>query len=155
MPQIPLHLPTPPSQPPENPLPQLLRTPSGLAIIELQGTINTPPPSSSSSSSTTPVGKLVFPTYKPDVYGEDDTKWMKRVYFYVGENQRMTGEVKKLGKPFAVIRRRERGDADVVMEGVDVEGEGEGLVGEELEIAEIVRWKIVFAMRPEPVTGDA
>lgn len=73
---------------------------------------------------------------------------MKRVYLYVGENQRMVGECKGLGRPFAVVRRREVG-GDEVMGG---EEEGVG-VGEELEIVEVVKYKIVFSGRPEPVGG--
>jgi chromosome transmission fidelity protein 8 len=83
--------------------------------------------------------------------GEEDTKWMKRVYLYVGENQRMVGECKKLPKPFAVIRKREQEDEqgeDTVMEG----GE-QARVEEELEIREVVKHKIVFSGRPEPVGG--
>lgn len=98
------------------------------------------------STTSTPVGKLVFPSYNPLLNGEEDTKWMKRVYLYVGENQRMVGEVKKLGKPFAVIRRkggeREEGDMEV-----------DSAEGEELEIVEVVRHKVVFSGRPEPVGG--
>lgn len=70
---------------------------------------------------------------------------MKKVYLYVGKHQRLTGEVKKLPKAMAVIRKRES-------EGEE-EAEEEG-GGEELEIAEIVRWKILFAGRPEPVGGE-
>lgn len=128
-----------------NPLPPLLHTPSGLALLEIQGTVHFPPPTSLSTTST-PVGKLVFPSYNPLLNGEEDTKWMKRVYLYVGENQRMVGEVKKLGKPFAVIRRKggelEEGDMEV-----------DSAEGEELEIVEVVRYKVVFSGRPEPVGG--
>ena len=74
---------------------------------------------------------------------------MKRVYFYVGKNQRMAGEVKKLGKPFAIVRKREKGNpvGDVVMDDENDES------GEELEIVDIVKYRIVFATRPEPVGG--
>lgn len=150
MPSIPLHPPSNPSPPQtENPLPPLLHTPTGLALLEIQGTIHFPPPSSSATS--TRVGKLVFPAYNPALNGEEDTKWMKRVYLYVGENQRMVGECKKLGKPFAVIRRREGGE-DMIMG--DEEGGAKGRLAEgELEIVEIVRHKLVFSGRPEPVGG--
>ncbi|KAF1978209.1 hypothetical protein BU23DRAFT_550276 [Bimuria novae-zelandiae CBS 107.79] len=149
MPAIPLHpRPLAPSSPSSasNPLPSLLHTPSGLALLELQGDIRFPP---AASQSSTEVGKLVFPLYNPVLNGEGDTKWMKKVYFYVDQNQRMAGEVKKLGKPFAVVRKREiTEDGDVVM------GDGEaGGVREELEIVEIVKYKIIFALRPEPVGG--
>lgn len=93
------------------------------------------------------MGKLVFPTYNPSLNGAEDTKWMKKVYLYVGENQRMVGECKKLGKPFAVVKRKEGGDEDGDME------MGGGFEEEELQIVEVVRHKIVFSGRPEPVGG--
>ena len=155
MPSIPLHLPSRTTAPShtENPLPQLLHTPSGLALLEIQGTIHFPTPNSSDLS--TQVGKLVFPHYNPDINDPSDTKWMKRVYMYIGKGQRMTGECKKLGKPIAVMRKRER--EDMSMGGTDEEGErgeGEGKE-EELEIVEVVRYKIVFSARPEPISGVA
>ena len=67
---------------------------------------------------------------------------MKKVYLYVGKHQRLTGEVKKLPKAMAVLRKRNlHGEQD----------EEDEAGGEELEIAEIVKWKILFAGRPEPV----
>ncbi|KAJ5102597.1 hypothetical protein N7532_003126 [Penicillium argentinense] len=129
-----------------NPLPQLLQTPSGLAIVELQGTINLPsieaeeeyyekygsPSSKHGASFETPVGKLMFPDYSP--LNPDDTKWMKRAYLYVGRYQRMTGEVKKLPRPIAVLQKR-----------------ASAAHSEELEVVEIVRYKVFFKNRPEPV----
>ncbi|CAL5875079.1 uncharacterized protein PFLUO_LOCUS9383 [Penicillium psychrofluorescens] len=121
-----------------------------LALLELQGTINLPtfpdsnpdsnPDSdshdddSSSSSFETPVGKLIFPDYTTHTAPED-TQWMKRAYLYVGRYQRMTGEVKKLPRPIAVVQKRT----------------GTGVDQEELEVVEVVRFKIVFQSRPEPV----
>ncbi|KAJ5605665.1 hypothetical protein N7510_008446 [Penicillium lagena] len=140
------------SQPIHNPLPPLLQTPTGLALLELQGTINLPtlpdsnsnshdsssspsgPESESDSSFETPVGKLIFPDYTAHTAPED-TKWMKRAYLYVGRYQRMTGEVKKLPRPIAVVQKRT----------------GTGVEQEELEVVEVVRFKIVFQSRPEPV----
>lgn len=146
MPTIPLHpRPLTTSSPSENPLPNLLHTPSGLAILELQGTFQYPPPAPNTSS--TQLGKLVFPHYNPELNDPSDTKWMKRVYMYVGKGQRMTGECKKLGKPLAIVRKRVNenvGAEDVEMGGVQ---------GEELEIVEVVKYKIVFSSRPEPVSG--
>lgn len=147
MPTIPLHshpLSSTPST--ENPLPHLLHTPSGLAILELQGTFHFPPPTDPNGS--TQLGKLVFPLYNPTLNDPNDTKWMKRVYLYVGKGQRMTGECKKLGRPLGVARMVKR-DGSVNMGGV---GEREG-DGEAMEIVEVVRYKIVFSSRPEPVGG--
>ena len=62
---------------------------------------------------------------------------MNKVHLYVGQHQRLTGEVKKLPNPVAVIRKRDGGEA--IAEGDD------------LEIAEIVYFKLIFSSRPEPV----
>ena len=133
MPTIPLHLtPKAPIVPPTNPLPQLLQTPTGLAILEIQGTINLPSPEP--STHTSPVGRLVFPDYSEDL-PSNSTAWMKRVHLYVGQHQRLTGEVKKVPNPIAVIRKRGDHQTD----------------SEELEIVEVVYWKVVFSSRPEPV----
>lgn len=159
MPQIPLHPPLPSRSSQAlhpNPLPSLLRTPAGLAILELQGTINVPPPSETTSLNSTLVGRLVFPDYQGGKAAEDK-KWMKKVYFYVGKHQRLTGEVKELSRPLGVVRRRMRTDrANEEGEG-GREGErgvGDGEQQDELEIVEVVRWKMVFSNRPEPVGGD-
>lgn len=145
MPSVILHAPSPdryegPSQL-ESPLPRLLQTPSGLAMLELQGTINMPNSTEASNdegatvSAATPIGRIVFPEYHKDD-PPDSKAWMKRVYLYVGRHQRLTGEVKKLNNPIAVIRKRPTTDA---------------AENEELEIAEIVDYKILFSSRPEPV----
>ncbi|KAH7357217.1 sister chromatid cohesion protein Ctf8 [Rhexocercosporidium sp. MPI-PUGE-AT-0058] len=140
----------------QNPLPQLLQTPSGLALLEMQGTINLPSHNDENSISTesqsgvssqeTPVGRLIFPDYDPADISK--TAWMKRVYLYVGKHQRLTGEVKKLPKALAVIRRRgiAEGRMDVDRGG----GDGEEKT-EQLEVVEIVKYKIIFSIRPEPV----
>ncbi|OCK72660.1 hypothetical protein K432DRAFT_107826 [Lepidopterella palustris CBS 459.81] len=146
MPSIPLYLPTtnPSTIPASNPLPPLLRTPAGLALLEIQGTIHAPsvPSASNPTSSATLIGNLVFPLYNEGAV-EADTKWMKRVYLYVGKHQRLTGEVRKLGKAVGVLGRRRVGEGEGI-------GGGEG---DELEILEVVRYKIVFSTRPEPVGG--
>lgn len=121
-----------------NPLPKLLQTPGGHAILEIQGNINFPP--ASPSSPTISIGRLVFPDYSPDDSLENKS-WMKTVHLYVGQHQRLTGEVKKLPNPVAVIRKRDRGGANAD--------------GDELEIAEIVYFKVIFSSRPEPVGTEA
>lgn len=69
---------------------------------------------------------------------------MKRVHMYVGQHQRLTGEVKKLPKALAVVKRREN---------KLIEGSGGTRMeeGENLEVVEIVKYKLLFANRPEPV----
>lgn len=170
MPSIPLHPPSKSStlhpNTHSNPLPALLQTPSGLAILELQGTINFPTSKTDDDHDTdmntdansseegtkvytktieTELGKVMFPDYS-DLMDPDSTKWMKRVYLYAGRYQRMTGEVKKLAKPLAVVRRREQSMTE------SRNGAGEG--GDELEIVEVIKYKIIFASRPEPVGSE-
>lgn len=146
----------------KNPLPQLLQTPSGLALLEMQGTINLPSQDDEDSISTesrsgvksqeTPIGRLIFPDY--DEANKESNAWMKRVYMYVGKHQRLTGEVKKLPKAIAVIRKRFDGSKEVNGNGdTDMDGEEEETTKEveELEVVEIVKYKILFSTRPEPV----
>ena len=166
MPSIPLHprATTSSSKPLDNPLPQLLQTPSGLAILEIQGTINlpssspdeqdepAPTPTDDPAAPTTfetPLGKLMFPDYSPQTTTDHDTSWMKRVYLYVGKYQRMTGEVKKLGQPVAVVQRRQDRPA-----GEGGGGGGGGCATEELEILDVVKYKMIFKNRPEPVNDS-
>ncbi|KAI0997547.1 hypothetical protein K3495_g10640 [Podosphaera aphanis] len=129
-----------------NPFPQLLQTPSGLAILEVQGTLNLPQQNDEATSEDPQagvrtqgisIGRLVFPEY--DESDASSTAWMKRVYLYVGKHQRLTGEVKKLPKALAIIRKKKHNDD---MENVSTI---------QLEITEIVKYKILFSNRPEPI----
>jgi chromosome transmission fidelity protein 8 len=86
----------------------------------------------------------VFPDYDPQDAG--NSAWMKRVYMYVGKHQRLTGEVKKLPKALAVIRKRKSESGDMM----ELDGDDEDRV-DELEVVEIVKYKILFSTRPEPV----
>ena len=188
MPSIPLYpRPNNPSPADElfstsSPLPTVLQTPSGLAILELQGTINFPMPTGSDNADEaaesdnnttlspeddtttveTPIGNVVFPDYvKSAIAGRnnDDKKWMKRVYLYVGRYQRMTGEVKELTNPIAIIRKRHKsmdteekdGDATMTDDVDSASVEPRDNVADGLEVVDIVRYKLLFKNRPEPV----
>ncbi|CAK7565670.1 MAG: hypothetical protein SEPTF4163_003593 [Sporothrix epigloea] len=130
-----------------NPLPTLLHTPAGLALLELQGTINLPDlpldddddgndvTSGTKTAVTIPIGRLDFPNYDPDS-GTESTAWMRRVHLYVGQHQRLTGEVKKLPRPLAVVRRKDTKETD-------------------LEVVELIHYKLLFSQRPEPVTESS
>ncbi|KAI2642041.1 hypothetical protein GGS21DRAFT_287642 [Xylaria nigripes] len=135
-----------------NPLPQLIQTPSGLAILELQGTINLPDSYNHDGEADAPglqIGRLSFPDYHPETQDASSTAWMKRVHLFVGNHQRLTGEVKKLPKAIAIIRRRPKSELDVEMSDVS----SPGSTTEELEVVEIVKYKLMFSNRPEPVGG--
>ena len=122
-------------------LPTLLRTPTGLAFLEIQGTLNLAQPTP--GEAIVPAGSLVFPYYDPaDVTGSK--AWMKTVHLFVGKHQQLTGEVKKLSNAVAVMGKR-----DTMIENAD----GARRREDGLEILEIVEWKIVFSNRPEPVGG--
>ena len=154
MPFIALHPPSSKSFPSitKDPLPHLLQTPSGLAIVEIQGTLQVPPSepqerldgTSNVDSGYTRVGKLVFPLLGKQDDTSEDHGWMKQVYFYIGNYQRMTGMVKKLEKPLGVMRKK-RFNSEFLP------GEISNSEGENLEIVEIIKYKIVFSQRPEPV----
>lgn len=136
----------------QNPLPQLLQVPSGLALLELQGTINIPDhidhdiksDESTSQSQAIPIGRLIFPLY--DANDPTSKAWMERVHLYVGKHQRLTGQVKKLPKAVAVIRKRMSRSLQDEQMGSEQ--------NDELEIVEIVKYKIMFSSRPEPVGAD-
>ncbi|KAI0182000.1 hypothetical protein GGR52DRAFT_63819 [Hypoxylon sp. FL1284] len=132
----------------QDPLPELIQTPSGLAILELQGTINLPQAGENSEHNTpeVDVGRLVFPDYHSDTQDPSSTSWMKRVHLYVGGHQRLSGEVKKLPKAMAIIRKRAESEGDTAMG-----DEKSGSTSENLEVVEIVKYKLVFSQRPEPV----
>ncbi|KAH8601866.1 chromosome transmission fidelity protein 8 [Bisporella sp. PMI_857] len=146
-----LSLPQPPEFVGRNLLPELLQTPSGLAILELQGTINLPDHDNEDAiaieghTRETSIGRLVFPGYKE---GQEGQAWMKRVYLYVGKHQRLTGEVKKLPKAMAVIRKIKNVS---LSNSEEIEGVEDQEKAEELEIVEIIKFKILFSTRPEPV----
>lgn len=127
-----------------SPLPQIVQTPSGLALLELQGTINHPKDVNTGEPlSEFNFGRLDFPDYSPDVIG---SAWMKRVFLYIGDYQRLNGELKKLPKAFAVVRKRQGGDVDG-----DQKMGDEVNSTEELEVVEVIKYKLMFSGRPEPV----
>ena len=139
MPSVPLHVASAVSNGSFNtssPLPNMLQTPGGLAIIEIQGSLHTP--LADDQADVTDVGKLIFPLYDPEA-SSDDVSWMRKVHLYVGRHQRLTGEVKKLGKGkcIGVVRR--------------IEGNSTAEHEQALEIVDVVKYKILFQGRPEPV----
>lgn len=130
----------------ENPLPKILQTPLGLAIIEIQGTIHAPlaeDPGTDNNgeamASTIHVGRLEFPLYDGS---SAEGPWMKSVYLYVGKHQRLTGEIKKLAKPLMVLSTTK----------TDIQPALDSTEGQ-LGINAVIRHKILFSSRPEPVGG--
>lgn len=123
----------------ENALPPVLHTPSGLAMIELQGSILSEN-GAAEFAEALELGRLVFPAADDSIDGSSDWDG-KRVLLYIASHQRMAGEVKKLAKPVAVVRRPSNID----------ENENDPATRDDIEIAEIMHLKILFASRPEPM----
>lgn len=130
----------------KNPLPDLLHTPLGLAIIEIQGTIHAPSTEDSATNDDTEqtplgthIGRLEFPLYDGSTA---EGPWMKSVHLYVGKHQRLTGEVKKLAKPLMVLSKPKIQEQSVVDDTIS-----------QLSIDAVIRHKILFSSRPEPVGG--
>ncbi|EME87801.1 uncharacterized protein MYCFIDRAFT_102265, partial [Pseudocercospora fijiensis CIRAD86] len=122
----------------ESALPPTLRTPAGLALVELQGSILSES-AQAEFGRALQLGRLVFPAADDSVDGRGDWDGT-RVLLYIGTHQRMAGEVKKLSKPVAVIRRRPISPHA-----------SHPAAEDEVEIAEIMHLKMLFAHRPEPM----
>ncbi|KAK9367740.1 Ctf8-domain-containing protein [Lipomyces kononenkoae] len=112
-------------------LPELLQTPTGLALIEIQGTLYAAQPSSDGTPSE--IGRLTF---------DGNTAWL-----WIGEHQRMEGSVVDLNPPFGVLRRVTTAKQSEVQE------ENGSPDGTAVEIVEVIRKKILFASRPEPIVN--
>ncbi|KAK9358115.1 putative sister chromatid cohesion protein Ctf8 [Lipomyces starkeyi] len=110
--------------------PQVLRTPTGLALIEIQGTLHTTQPSSDSTPSE--LGKLTF---------DGKTTWL-----WIGDHQRMEGSIVDLNPPFGVLRRVTRKQSEMEEENGSPDGTA-------VEIVEVIRKKILFTSRPEPIVN--
>lgn len=149
---------------PDNPLPQLIQTPSGLALLELQGTFET----SSSDDHDDPAYDTEHGTEHGAEHGAeiedlgvlsyDPEDPESKLELLVGEHQRLTGSIQKLARPLAVLQKIDAEELQQLKQQEQQHGNGEagGEVGdekreEELRVVEIVRYKIVFAGRPEPV----
>ena len=159
MPTVNIHPPDPArSTSHKSSLPELLQTPLGFALLELQGTINHP-----DFSEEIKLGRIVFPEYNAAT-GSAEGSWMRKVYLYIG-HQRMTGELQKLKTPLGLLRKRSTRPVTVLnpaaagdatgMEGA-ADGEEPAKQQNDLEIVEIVYYKLAFRSRPEPVgsSGD-
>lgn len=128
----------------DNPLPDLMHTPAGLAILEIQGAIHAPLLSTSEGS--TEVGRLEFPLYEANEQAVGEGPWMKKVFLYIGKHQRLTGEVKKLPKPMVVISKP-NGETSSVKDTRN----GSSDMSERLDMLAVIKYKILFSSRPEPV----
>ena len=131
----------------QNPLPGLLHTPAGLAMIEIQGSVHTPAMSSDTSHSVE-VGRLEFPLLDASKTSTEEGSWMKKAHLYIGKHQVLNGEVKKLAKPLAVIVKA----TEAVSESTQADTSSHNSQSDKLDIIAVIKYKIIFSSRPEPVS---
>lgn len=158
------------------PLPQLLQTPSGLALIEIQGTIiiGKHKLTSSGGFELENAGNDAEGDDSMDVDGEDDTISMAHlgefdfsdienggteVVLKLGKFQRLRGKVVKLKAPLAVLRVDPPSllaQGGQVPSSQSLEEERQQIAndrnaGMEVPIVDIIYHKVLFSSRPEPI----
>lgn len=132
-------------------LPNVLRTPSGLVLIEIQGTVHI---GSRTLSSTGGLGlqsenehdkSTQFSNTKeePDLIGKFDFSDLEKggnsVTLVVDQHQRLRGKLEKLKKPLAILR----------IDGQQKEGTAKSPV--RIPVVDVVSQKLIFSSRPEPI----
>lgn len=139
--------------------PNLITTPYGLALLEIQGELNLP-----HTKPDIPLDQLLpldqekmknFVTVD-DIYDavkfghlQFDSKDELKVTLFIGKSQRLIGNVVKLDIPLGVLKipvKKEvpSGDGDADM---DMDGD----VDQNIQMIDIVRAKMIFKQRPLPI----
>ena len=139
--------------------PNLITTPYGLALLEIQGELNLP-----HTKPDIPLDQLLpldqekmknFVTVD-DIYDavkfghlQFDSKDQLKVTLFIGKSQRLIGNVVKLDIPLGVLnipvnKEVSSGDGDVEM---DIDRE----VNQNIQMIDIVRAKMIFKQRPLPI----
>lgn len=138
-----------------NPLPQILQTPSGLALLEIQGKIH--------------VGNLPLIRSSQDLHivdeDQDNSNVVnsgdyrklgslefadngKDVNMIIGKHQRLRGKVTELKVPLAVLKMD---GLSSVQSGSQRTQSGNTQSVKTVPVLEIIKYKILFNTRPEPV----
>jgi chromosome transmission fidelity protein 8 len=131
----------------DNLLPQILHTPSGLALIEIQGKIHV---------GTQP---LIQSALDLQVVSEEDSRDElvdsskhrklgtlefsdngKDVNLIIGKHQRLRGKISELKTPLAVLKMDELTHSSPLKNDIKT-----------IPILEVIKYKILFNTRPEPV----
>ncbi|KAI5961700.1 hypothetical protein KGF57_001634 [Candida theae] len=137
-------------------VPNLITTPYGLALLEIQGELNLPhtkPDISLDQLSPLDQEKMKNFVTVDDVYDavkfghlQFDSKDESRVTLFIGKSQRLIGNVVKLDIPLGVLkvplRQEIRNEDD---DDVDMDAE------QEIQMIDIVRAKMIFKQRPLPI----
>lgn len=161
----------------ESALPKVLHTPSGLALLEIQGTIHI------GKRQLTSSGGLGLDTQDDEVKEDDDEdmsdgdddieevgkfdfsdleKGGSEVVLQIGKFQRLRGKLVKLKMPLAMLRI-DPGSGESVVEPPGTQEAKEqrfhSIANDcdaevEVPILDIVYYKILFATRPEPIVYE-
>ncbi|KAK9459303.1 Ctf8-domain-containing protein [Lipomyces oligophaga] len=119
-------------------LSQVIQTPSGLALMEIQGLLHIAPLKSDDLEEEAEIGRLTF---------EGQVPWL-----WIGNHQRLEGKLVDLKQPVGVMRRQDD-PHDLHLHNRNSDDSGNGY-GNHVEFVEVIRRKIVFSTRPEPLVGS-
>lgn len=125
--------------------PPIIETPSGIALLEIQGTININDRALTAGSvSDLSNGLDNFNPYLRRKIGKIDFSNHENgeIVMEVDEHQRLRGKITKLKQPLGLLKLNKDDDNTV---GNDENAEIE------IPIVEIITHKVVFATRPEPL----
>ncbi|ODQ83030.1 hypothetical protein BABINDRAFT_30176 [Babjeviella inositovora NRRL Y-12698] len=117
--------------------PAIISTPSGLAILEIQGELTLP--------SDVPLDEAEKAKYSLDSDGMDIVKFGKleldgkNATLFIGQSQRLVGSLIKLDKPLGVMRFPETTETGNVPENYAV------------KFMDVITQKVIFKQRPLPI----
>lgn len=125
---------------------EIISTPYGLSILEIQGELNLPTSLSQEQIDKNPEGDYVSNFAKvDDIYYavkfgklDFDPKDSTKVTLFIGKSQRLIGSMVNLNPPLGVMRIPHN-------EGNDEE------ISEDIKIVDIIKKKIIFKHRPLPI----
>lgn len=123
---------------------QLISTPYGLLMLEIQGELNLPsevPPETDQTGQRANFA-TVDELYHAVKFGklDFDEKDPSKVTLFIGKSQRLLGTIVNLDTPLGVLR-------------IPARPEGNNETGEDIKMVDIVKKKIIFKQRPLPIMG--
>lgn len=121
---------------------QLISTPFGLLMLEIQGELNLPSevPSEDDRSGQLSNFAIINDIYHAVRFGKLDFDEIdpSKVTLFIGKSQRLLGTIVNLDNPLGVLR-------------IPTRLEGQNETGEDIKIVDIVKKKIIFKQRPLPI----
>lgn len=143
---------SPKTSQPESDYDNLISTPYGLSILEIQGELNLPTSIPTESQLNIDQNKEYISNFAKvdDIYHavrfgtlDFDAKDFTKVTLYIGKSQRLLGSIVDLDIPLGVMRIPSKYDAN----GNSIEECDQ----EKIKIIDIIKKKIIFKNRPLPI----